>query len=547
MSENENQNFYILIVDDNPENIKVLGTILRQEKYKVIMAQSGEMAINASDKLTPNLILLDINMPEMNGFETCKILKNDPQKKDIPIIFLTAYTDAGHKKDAFIAGGVDYITKPFQKEEVLERVKTHIKIANYQKHLEIEVKQRTKELEAAILKIKKAEETLLHSQKMETVGTLAGGLAHDFNNILGGILGTTSIMNYKLQKGVVFDNTTLVDYVSTINYSCERAINMVKQLLSLSRKQEFTPSEIDLNMSVKHIEKIAKNSFDKSITIVTNHSDSSASIRGDASQIEQVILNLSINAMHAMTIMKNKNQQKGGVLTLSIDRFYADKSFCSTHLDAQETECWHLSVQDTGVGMSKETRKQIFNPFFTTKAAGVGTGLGLAMVYNIISNHKGIIDVYSEENKGTLFNIYFPLVESKYKKAEEKEKLIIPKGTGCVLVVDDEEIIRIIAKEILEESGYEVILAENGMTALSIYEKMHSKISVVLSDYRMPGMTGQEVVTSMKEINPNAKVIIGSGLLYKELIKELEDAGISGYIIKPYTIKGLAEKIKSVL
>jgi len=250
--------------------------------------------------------------------------------------------------------------------------------------------------------------------------------------------------------------------------------------------------------------------------------------------------------MHAMTIMRDKKDKKGGILKISIKRFTADKHFCSTHTDASEIDYWTVSVKDNGVGMGEKTVEKIFNPFFTTKEVGVGTGLGLSMVYNIVKSHAGVVDVYSEIGIGTIFSLYFPAVDGEKKEESDAEVVNIPMGTGLILVVDDEEIIRVISKEILEECGYEAVLADGGMSALSIYEKMYDKIDLILLDYNMPEMSGKDVFRSMKQINPNLKVIFGSGFFNDERLKELEEIGAVGYIQKPYTISSLAEKIKSV-
>jgi len=536
---------HILVVDDNLRNIQLIGTILREEGFPFSYAQSGKQALEIADTNPPNLILLDIMMPGMDGFETCEILKSNPKTNDIPVIFLSALSDTSKKVEGFNLGAVDYVTKPVQREELLARVEAHLEIQIYRKHLEKEIQIRTENLMREVEERKKIEEQLVQAQKMETVGTLAGGLAHDFNNILGGIVSPLSLLKRKLKKGDIAKDQ-LEKYIDIMTESSNRAVDMIKQLLTLSRKQELNLTAVDLISSIKNVIKICDSTFDKSIKIVTNYPDEPAVIKADKTQVEQVLLNFCVNASHAMTIMHEDTKLWGGTLEISIQKFFADRYFCKRHTDAKEINYWHTSVKDTGIGMSTSVISKIFTPFFTTKEKGTGTGLGLSMVYNIIKEHGGFIDVYSEPGVGSTFDIYIPLLTSEGLQ-EKIEQKIISKGEGLILVVDDEKSLRLTAKDILEDCGYEVVLASDGKDGLEVFSKIHSNLKGVILDMSMPEMSGKETFIKMKEIKPDVRVLFASGFKEDKRVKEVLELGACDFIQKPYTIEKLSEAIHGIL
>jgi PAS domain S-box-containing protein len=391
-------------------------------------------------------------------------------------------------------------------------------------------------------------EQLRQAQRMETVGTLAGGLAHDFNNILGGILGTVSLMKYSFKKKGSINLAKIEKNMNTIEKAATRATDLVHQLLALSRKQEFAFAPIDLNQSLRHVMGICKNTFDKSIKLKTFFSDDGAMVKADPTQIEQVLLNLCVNAFHAMTVMKNKDEPQGGILIVSIERVYNNEYFRSSHPEVREGDYWCVRVMDTGVGMDAETMSKIYDPFFTTKDKTVGTGLGLAMVYNIVQQHDGFIDVYSQPGIGTTFTVFFPVLEGGEELAtpvEKREEL--PKGSGSILIVDDEEIVRETASEILRECGYKVILAGSGEEAIEILKNEYKKIRVVILDISMSPVTGNGIFSQIQKISPQVKILISSGLRDDARIQAAMDMGVSGYIERPFTLYDLAKKIKLII
>ena len=395
--------------------------------------------------------------------------------------------------------------------------------------------------------IKTTNEQLMQAQKMETVGTLAGGLAHDFNNMLGGIIGAISLIDYKLEEGDI-DNSELKEYIDIMKKSSNRASNMVSQLLSLSRKQELNLTEIDLNDSIKNIIKICKNSFDKSVQIIPRYYESPALIKADSTQIEQTLLNFSVNAEHSMTLMKNSNQEWGGKIIISLKRLVIDDYFKQTHPEALKKDYFVLSIKDTGVGMDSNTISKMYNPFFTTKKKGDGSGLGLSMAYNIINQHGGFIDVYSELGVGTSFSIYLPVLENhdENEKHFETERTI-HRGEGVILIIDDEKIMRKTASEILKTCGYSILEAENGMEGVDAYKLHRKKIKAVLLDMAMPQMSGKEAYIKLKEINPDIKVILASGFQQDSRVQEVIKLGVNAFIQKPYTLETLSKALWELL
>jgi len=390
------------------------------------------------------------------------------------------------------------------------------------------------------------EEQLRQAQKMETVGTLAGGLAHDFNNVLGGIIGSVGLVRYILE-----DDRMLAEkiggHIDLIERAGNRASEIVKQLLSLSRRHEISLIPVDLNIALKNVIQICSSSFEKSIEIVVDYPSSPAMIEADPSQVEQVFLNLCVNASHAMTIMRKADEHQGGVLSVSIRKIRADRIFCERHTEAIEGNYWMVSFADTGVGMEESTQQKIFDPFFTTKDKQHGTGLGLSMSYNNVHQHKGFIDVYSESGIGSTFNVYLPVREICEGEEVVSNDDAIVKGNGTVLVIDDEEIVRSIAASILIECGYDVISADGGREGITLFEENPQRFDIVLLDMAMPGLSGKEVYLELRKIKADVKVLLSSGFRQDSRVEETLALGINGFIQKPYSMAELSAKVNSII
>ncbi|RJP14857.1 MAG: PAS domain S-box protein [Candidatus Abyssobacteria bacterium SURF_5] len=380
---------------------------------------------------------------------------------------------------------------------------------------------------------KQLEQQLFQAQKMESIGTLAGGIAHDFNNLLGGILGYASFIKSKIDH-----NDKLYGYVDTIERSAMRAAELTSQLLGFARGGKYDTKTVNLNDIIIETMKIIGRTFDKSIEIETHLADELATVEADAAQIQQVLMNLCVNALDAMP--------GGGKLVIETEVADLSEDYIRLHFGAKKGDYVTLSVTDTGIGMDRETMKRIFEPFFTTKEKGKGTGLGLAMVYGVIKNHGGFIRVYSEPGAGSTFKVFLPAV-GKAESKEPREDHLPRGGNEIILIVDDEAAIRSLAKDALEGKGYKVLLAEDGKEAIEVYRESFADIALVILDMVMPKMGGRETFLKMQEINPGIKALLSTGYSQNGKAKEILDCGVFGFIQKPYQVNKLLSKVRNVL
>ncbi len=399
-----------------------------------------------------------------------------------------------------------------------------------------------------ITELDRKEQQLRQAQKMESIGTLAGGLAHDFNNVLTAILGNLSLLQYRLRANQELPMTEIFDYLQRMQEAGQRAVDMVRQLLTLSRRHQIELVPVDLNLTMKHVRKLGESTFDKSVRVILYPTECPALVMADTTEMEQVALNLCINGIHAMTIMREDGLW-GGTLTIAIDKLEADTHFKQEHPEAVGSLYWKLSVTDTGVGMDPNTAAKIFDPFFTTKGQGKGTGLGLAMVYSIVKQQHGFIDVYSEKGNGSTFSVYLPVLvrEGGTEAVTATALSTITRGSGLILVVDDDELVRTMAKNILETVGYTVLIAEDGSIGVEKYRQHCADIKAVLLDMAMPVMSGRESFIEMKKINPEVKVLLASGFRKDERVEDILGLGVKDFLQKPYTIASLAVAIKKVI
>jgi PAS domain S-box-containing protein len=388
---------------------------------------------------------------------------------------------------------------------------------------------------------------LVQAQKMEAVGTLAGGIAHDFNNVLGGIMGSHNLLDLMLKKERLDNHEKIFKYLETAMESSRRAADMTRQLLTLSRKSELRKTAGIIQNSLDNVKNIYKNSFPKSVDLDFRCGGDPLQVHADPTQIEQALLNLCVNASHAMTLMRGEGGRHGGRLTVEARLIHPDHEFRALHGDAVEGGALVVvSVEDTGVGMVEEVRGSIFDPFFTTKSQEDGTGLGLAITYSIVKQHGGFIDVDSEPGRGSIFRIYLPLMTEVRAGMPDSAREIV-RGTGRILVVDDEETLLRVAMAMLEQCGYEVITAGNAEDGIRMYEQEHSGIRAVVLDTAMPGKSGLEVYEAMKAINPGVRVLLCSGFMDTATMEKAREMGLRVFINKPYSLEELSRKISEVL
>jgi two-component system, cell cycle sensor histidine kinase and response regulator CckA len=674
---------YILIVDDAQANIKVLGEALPDD-YHIRFSLNGPEALAMAGSATPpDLILLDIMMPEMDGHEVCRRLKADEETKDIPVIFLTAKMGVDDEIIGFDLGAVDYITKPFNPQTVRSRVKTHIELKKHRDRLDKLVQVRTRELSEAnrllhqeikisreanqalkkseemlrkseeryrrifeniqdvyyetsldgvisevspsignisqykresligmslydiytdpkerdrFMKIiiekgriddfeisltdkdgsihpcsittllvkdergnpvklvgsmrdvserkrneeerKKFEVQLQRAQKMEAIGTLAGGVAHDLNNILGGIVSYPELLLLQLPE-----DSPLRKSILTIQKSGEKAAAVVQDLLTLARRGVVATEALNLNDVVseylKSPEYRSLQSYHPDVYLETHLDEDILNVLGSPVHLFKTVMNLITNAAEAMP--------GGGKIALSTENRYIDRPI-RNYDDVKAGDYVVLSIADTGMGISSDDMGKIFEPFYTSKKMGKsGTGLGMAVVWGTVKDHYGYIDVQSAVGEGALFTLYFPVTREKTSEDKPFSSIEHYRGNGeFILIVDDVEEQRQIASGMLKELGYSVESVSSGEDAV---EYLNAKeVDLLLLDMIMaPGMDGLETYRKILERRPGQKAVIVSGFSETHRVKDAQSLGATAVIRKPFLLEKLGLTVKEEL
>ena len=382
---------------------------------------------------------------------------------------------------------------------------------------------------------KKLEAQLFQSQKMEAIGTLAGGVAHDFNNLLQSVQGYAELL--LLDKG---HKNPDHGKLQNIRHAAKRGAELTRQLLTFGRKVESKRRPVDLNHEVGEVRKLLDRTIPKMIEIKLQLAEHLNIVNADPVQIEQILVNLALNARDAMS--------DGSKIIIETENTSIDEEFCKTHAGARPGEYALLSISDTGHGMDRDTLEHIFEPFYSTKEVGKGTGLGLAMVYGIVKSHEGYITCNSEPGVGTMFKIYLPAIDQEVEIVDMKEiEAPIKGGNETILLVDDEEFIRELGMELLGGSGYNVFTAADGESALQLYRKEQNRIDLILLDLIMPGMGGKKCLEELLRVNPRARVLIASGYSADGPTKEALGVGARDYISKPYDAKQMLKVVREVL
>ena len=387
-----------------------------------------------------------------------------------------------------------------------------------------------------ITEYKKLEEQLLQAQKMDSIGNLAGGIAHDFNNLLGGILGYASFVKKKMSL-----EDPLYHSVNSIERTAEQAAELTKQLLGFARRGKYQVKPINCNALIQDLIQFLGRTIDKRITLQVELDPQLHLIEGDEAQLQQSLINICLNARDAMP--------SGGTLKLVTRNQVLSQEIYLNQRGWKEGDYVRITLSDTGTGIPQEIQAQIFEPFFTTKEPGRGTGLGLSMVYGIIQNHGGYIDLKSEPEQGTTFELFLPSITGAVITEESPvlHPTVTAKGSETILIVDDEDIIRQLGADILEDVGYKVILATRGEEAIRLYQQQGKDIDLVVLDVVMPGMGGKETFRKLKEINPKIKVLLSSGYSTDGEVGEILKEGVEGMVQKPYKDEELIEKVREIL
>jgi PAS domain S-box-containing protein len=381
---------------------------------------------------------------------------------------------------------------------------------------------------------KQLESQLQQAQKMESIATLAAGIAHDFNNVLTIAGGYTELLLADKQPG-----SPGYEELQAISHASRRGSDLVKRILTFSRKVEIDRRPVNLNEEVEHARKLLYRTIPKMIEIVVKQDPDLEKVVIDPGQLEQAVLNLAVNAQHAMP--------DGGSLTLMTQNVALDEEFCRSRIGAQPGRYVVLNVSDTGSGIQPENLPHIFEPFFSTKKKEEGTGLGLAMVYGIVKANGGFTDCESELGKGTTFRLYFPAVQDEIEEDMYKSQEMPAFGSEVVLLVDDEEQIRHLGERILTTGGYSVLTADSGEAGLRVWHENRDRISLVILDLIMPGMGGRKFLEELRAVDPGGKFIVASGFTVDDETRQVMKEKANDFVAKPFKMKELLQTVRKVL
>jgi len=639
----------VLIAEDDKTTRRMLETTLKKWGLEVVSTSDGKEACEQLQRANaPKLVLLDIMMPGIDGIEACRRLRQQETSEPPYIIFLTALEDKKDLITGLKAGADDYVTKPFDPDELKARIKAGQRILELQsslamrieelenakkvlkdsearyrtmvenqmeavcrwlpdttltyvnqaycsflgknreellgrkfllllpddvhgpfkEHIDLlvanpQVKTFEHEIVAAdksihwhewtdcpilddqgqivefqsvgrdITERRQIEEKLSHSRRMEAVGQLAGGVAHDFNNLLVGMLGGAETVKLDTEPG-----SAAHEAAEIIEMAATRAAKLVEQLLGFARGGRHRSAPFNLRRSICNVITLLKQTIDRGIEIKTELAAEQCTVKGDAAQIENVLINLAVNAAQAMP--------QGGVLTIKSGVAQFDEECIHTVAPLPPGDYAEITVTDTGTGIPEDIRSRIFEPFFTTRDHDKGTGLGLAMVYGVVRNHGGSIYVHSQKGH-TTFTVYLPCAqcEAVEKTPPGHEKPL--KGTGHILFVDDEDILRRTTGQMLTSLGYDVVCVSNAAEAVEYHRDHVENIDLVLIDLIMPGTDGRKCFQDLKKHNPDVKAILSSGHAPNERVQSALDDGMLSFLQKPFTRKDLSATIASVL
>jgi signal transduction histidine kinase len=498
----------ILIVEDSAADADLIRHALRRAGFAPDCRRvETEEDYLANLNPPPDLILADYNLPRFDALRALELLR--ARRLDVPFIIVSGDIGEELALAAMQRGATDYLLK-----DRLARLGSAVAKATERKRLEEQFRQ---------------------AQKMEAVGRLAGGVAHDFNNLLTIITGFSEI----ILSGPRKDDATH-RFVQEIRMAAERAAALTRQLLAFSRKQVLAPEVLDLNAVVSNLEKMLRRLIGEDVRLRTSLEPNLYPVKVDLGQIEQVLMNLAVNARDAMP--------DGGELTIETDNVELDDSYALVRPEVAPGPYARLVLTDTGCGIAPEVRTHLFEPFFTTKEPGKGTGLGLATVYGIVQQSGGFIDVYSAVGQGTTFRIHLPRCEDAGSlPAPAAKPLLSAHGTETILLVEDQDEVRCLAEQALSMNGYAVLGAGSGSVALEIARRHDGPIHLVVTDVVMPYMSGRELTARLADLRPETKVLYISGYTDDAVVRHGILSADANFLQKPFTPQGLARKVREVL
>jgi len=520
----------ILIVDDYPNSLLTLAAHLDDAGFDdVLTATSALEAFEFLGIEDPSpvgvdidLILMDVGMPDLDGIEACERIKQCKRLQDIPIIMITSFEDVKYLEAALNAGALDFMRKPVDHIELLARVRSALELKS-------EIDRRNKAFSAL-------ESQLLHSQRLEGFGRVAGGLAHDIRNVL-----TPVICYSQLGMSALSPDDPAYSRFQEILKAADHAADLTNRMLVSINSQSGRAQVTNLNGLIEETRNLLRSLIKENIELSTSFDPQLGLVNVDRIIIEQLLMNLATNASDAMP--------NGGKLTIETRNVKIEQGYVYAGVEVLPWEYAVVSVQDTGSGVPEEIRTRIFEPLFTTKESGKGTGLGLANCVTIARECGGHIELISQQGRGSTFKVYLPRFSGPTDSLpESEESTSLPRGTETILVAEDEPSVRVLVTTILEERGYTVLSATNGNEALHMSEKHgQDRIDLLLCDVVMPQMSGNELADQLMVNRPDIKVLLTSG--YVEDIETLsENLGRgAGFIEKPFRTATLACKIRELL
>jgi signal transduction histidine kinase len=604
MTSSPAESLKVLVVDDDAQMLRSISDILRLSGYSAVIAGTGSEAIDIARKMKfgPAVALVDLQLPDMDGIELVGRLREIAALTEVVILTGNASVDSAVR--ALRENSNDYLVKPVQPEHLIGTIERaaerwqrrraeeamrqsqdrlrlifdHVSDALYvaddagriidanpaacslsghslEKIQTLTMADVLPENGTHLLDVRssafapgvlvytvrdltrqrKLEDQLLQAQKMEAVGQLAGGVAHDFNNLLTVIMSYSSML---LADGAPADANR--GDIQAISDAAARAAALTRQLLAFSRKQVLQLQAVDVNAVVTDVEKMLRRLIGEDISLSTHLDPDLALISADPGQLEQVLLNLAVNARDAMP--------DGGALTLTTDNADLSEEHGDRHMGAAPGKYIMLAVTDTGTGMTKEVQQRLFEPFYTTKGAGKGTGLGLATVHGIVKQLGGDVYVYSELGHGTTFKVYFPhLVKTPDIVVVAAEQREAPRGSETILLAEDDDALRSLAARVLGAFGYNVLVARTGGDALRIVAEHLGPIDLVATDVVMPEMSGSQLVEKVLRARPGIRVLFMSGYTDDEVMRRGVIDGQTAFLQKPFTPDMLAHKVRAVL
>jgi signal transduction histidine kinase len=523
MTQPGNTELHILHLEDDPKDAELIQAELESNGYSVVIER-----VMTRDAFTTrlregrfDLILSDYALPGFDGLSALRIAREISPR--VPFISVSGQLGEEAAVESVRGGATDYVLK-----QRLSRLGPAVRRAL----LEAEERRRRQRAEEAL---REKEAQLLQAQKMEPLGRLAGGVAHDFNNLLTVILGYSQVLSTRLKR-----DSSDVSEVAEITRAAERAATLTRHLLAFSRQQVLQPSVLDLNQLITDMDKMLRRLIGEDIDLVTAPAEGLGRVKADAGQIEQVVMNLVVNARDAMPT--------GGKLTIETGNIEFSEPAEDQPASLPPGRYVMLAVSDTGNGMTAEIKSRIFEPFFTTKDAGRGTGLGLSMVHGIVQQSGGHVEAYSELGQGTTFKIYLPRVEADVEReGVEGEVTERCDGTETILLVEDDDLVRPMLGMSLRLHGYTALLAADGSEAISLAEQTNLKIDLLITDVVMPLMSGPELAQRVARIRPNLPVLFISGYTDQALIHQGLRRPGTFFLQKPFNPETLALKVRQLL